>query len=102
MFETFVISEIIKSFINAGKTSLPLYYYRDRDGREIDLVIEQGDTLYPVEIKMTASPNRQMAKHFSVLDQVKDKRKGKGVLLCQYERELWLTEDLVVLPVEYI
>lgn len=102
VFETFVISEIIKSFINAGKTSLPLYYYRDRDGREIDLVIEQGDTLYPVEIKMTASPNRQMAKHFSVLDQMKDKRKGKGVLLCQYERELWLTEDLVVLPVEYI
>lgn len=102
MFETFVISEIIKSFINAGKTTLPLYYYRDRDGKEIDLVIEQADTLYPVEIKMTAAPTRQMCRHFSVLDQISDRRRGTGVLLCQYERELWLAEDAVALPVEYV
>ena len=39
VFETFIISEIIKSFINAGKINLPIYFYRDKDGKEIDLII---------------------------------------------------------------
>jgi hypothetical protein len=102
VFETFVISEIIKSYINAGKINLPLYFYRDRDGREIDLVIESADTLYPIEIKMTASPNISMAKIFSALDDVPDKKRGTGVILCQYDRKHMLSEQVVALPIEYI
>ncbi len=102
IFETFVISEIIKSYINAGRINLPLYFYRDRDGREIDLVIESADTLYPIEIKMTASPQINMAKSFSALDEVPDKKRGTGVILCQYDRKLMLSEQLLVLPLEYV
>lgn len=102
VFETFVISEIIKSYINAGKINLPLYFYRDRDGREIDLVIESADTLYPIEIKMTASPNISMAKNFSALDDVPDKKRGTGVILCQYDRRHMLSEQVVALPIEYV
>lgn len=102
VFETFVVSEVIKSFYNAGKSTLPLYYYRDRDGREIDLVIEQGDTVYPVEIKMTAAPNRHMARSFDALDGITGIKLGTGVILCQYERKMWLADDLLSLPLEYI
>jgi len=102
VFETFIISEMIKSYLNAGKVNLPLFFYRDRDGREIDLVIESADRLYPVEIKMTASPNISMVRHFSALDEVPDKKRGTGVILCQYERKLWLSDQVVALPVEYV
>ncbi|MHC1787478.1 MAG: DUF4143 domain-containing protein [Christensenellales bacterium] len=102
VFETFVVSEIIKSFYNAGKSSLPLSYYRDRDGREIDLVIEQGDRVYPVEIKMSAAPNQHMARSFDALDNIPGIRRGTGIILCQYERKLWLADDLLVLPLEYV
>lgn len=102
VFETFAISEIIKSFLNAGLVNIPLYYYRDRDGREIDLVIESADKLYPVEIKMSASPNLAMAKHFTALDDIAGKQRGTGVVLCQYDRQLWLSDQVVALPIEFI
>jgi len=65
-------------------------------------VIETADTLYPVEIKMSASPNVSMAKHFKALDDVAGMKRGIGVVLCQYERKLWLSDKVVSLPVEYI
>lgn len=102
VFETFVVSEIIKSYVNAGKVNYPLYFYRDRDGREIDLVIESADKLYPIEIKMTASPQISMAKNFSALDDLPEKNRGLGVILCQYDRKLMLSEQVIVLPLEYI
>lgn len=102
VFETFIVSEIIKSYLNAGKVNVPIYFYRDQNGREIDLVIETADTLYPVEIKMGAFPNISMAKHFSALDDVPGMKRGTGVVLCQYERKLWLSDKVVSLPVEYI
>jgi len=102
VFETFVVSEIIKSYLNAGKVNAPIYFYRDQNGREIDLVIETADTLYPVEIKMSASPNITMTRHFKALDDVIGKKRGTGVILCQYEQKLWLSDKVVALPVEYV
>ena len=102
VFETFVISEIIKSYLNAGKVDLPLYFYRDRDGREIDLVIESADTLYPIEIKMSASPSLSMAKGFCALESVNGKSLGKGTIVCQCDRLTWLSDDVAALPIEYI
>lgn len=66
-FETFVISEIVKSFYNAGIARPNLYFYRDRDQKEIDLLIEDGKDIYPIEIKLTGKPDAKMAKNFSVL-----------------------------------
>jgi predicted AAA+ superfamily ATPase len=67
-FETYVVSEIYKSFINMGKIP-PLYYYRDSNSKEIDLIIWQNGTIYPIEIKKSSNPTGA-AKHFSVLNPV--------------------------------
>ena len=102
IFETFVISEIIKTYLNVGKVNPPLYYYRDRDQKEIDLLIEDGDKLYPVEIKLSANPVKSMGRHFPVLKQISNKEVQPGVILCQYEKKLWLDDNLMVLPIEYV
>ncbi len=66
ILETYVISEIIKSFQNAGKRA-DLYYYRDKDQREIDLVYIEGNDIYPMEIKKGVYPQKA-DRHFSVLE----------------------------------
>lgn len=101
-FETYFVGEIIRSFLNAGKTDLPLYFYRDRDGAEIDLVIEDGGALFPIEIKMSASPTLSMAKAFAALDGIPDRKRETGVILCRYDRPLWLSDDVIALPTEYV
>ena len=66
-FETYVISEIVKSYYNAGINPKEyLYYYRDIDKKEIDLLIEENGNIYPVEIKKNSSPNKP-TKNFNVL-----------------------------------
>lgn len=102
MFENFIISEIMKSYLNAGDTQPPLYFYRDKDKKEIDLIIDQNGTLYPIEIKMSAQPTKAMAKAFPVLKQIPDKLVGLGVVLCQIEESKYLSEDVMALPIEYI
>lgn len=96
IFETWVVSEILKSYWHNGKEA-PLYFYRDTDGREIDLLIESGDTLYPVEIKRTATPTRQAYKQFHVIEGL-GKRQGHGAVVCLIEEPLKLTESVTALP----
>lgn len=99
-FETFVVSEIIKSFYNNG-IEPPIYYYRDTNQKEIDLLIEYHRTLYPVEIKTSASPDKKMAKAFGILKENLPEAEitiGNGVIINQYPQKLWLAEDLVALP----
>lgn len=69
IFESYVFSEIYKSYLNAGKEP-PVFYYRDKDQKEIDLLIYQNGVLSPVEIKKSASPGKTAIRHFHVLDQV--------------------------------
>lgn len=95
-FENFVVSEIRKGFLNAG-VEPPLYYYRDHDGREIDLVIVKDGQAHPVEVKKTASPNPAMAKSFKVLDRATVKR-GRGAIVCASEHFGALSEDVLVIP----
>ena len=68
-FESWVFSEIYKSYLNAGKDA-PLFYYRDKEKREIDLLIFENGTLYPIEIKKSASPGKEATKHFKAIDPV--------------------------------
>ncbi len=70
-FESFVFSEIYKSYLNAGKEP-PIFYYRDKDQKEIDLLIYQNGSISPVEIKKAASPGRIAAKNFKVLAPVQE------------------------------
>lgn len=103
-FETFVVSEIIKSFYNNG-IEPPIYFYRDTNQKEIDLLIEYDRTLYPIEIKTSASPDKKMAKAFSILKDnlpQEEIRIATGVIINQYPKRMWLAEDLVALPVSMI
>ena len=102
IFETFVVSEIIKSYLNAGIINPPVYFYRDKDKKEIDLIIEEAEKIYPIEIKMSASPDKEMVKNFSVLKGKIDKEIGTGIIICQYDNKVYLSEDILVLPIEYI
>ena len=101
-FETFVISEILKSYYNTGTLNPPLYYYRDKDGREIDLLIEQNGTLYPTEIKKTATPRKEFLKHFKVLDNMKSIKKGTGGIICLYDDLINIDKNNWVIPVNYL
>lgn len=68
-FESYVFSEIYKSYLNAGKEP-PIFYYRDKDQKEIDLLIYQNGILSPIEIKKAASPGKTAIKNFRVLEPV--------------------------------
>lgn len=102
IFETFVVSEIIKSYINSGRGIDNIYYYRDKEKREIDLVIEEENTLYPVEIKKGAAVTGNWIKNFSVLSRIEDKKIGSGAVICQTDKPIPVTETVKALPVEYL
>ena len=68
-FESYVFSEIYKSYLNAGKEP-PIFYYRDKDQKEIDLLLYQNGVLSPIEIKKSASPGKTAIKNFKVLEPV--------------------------------
>ena len=92
-FETFVITEIIKSYINKG-IQPPIYYYRDKEKNEIDLLIWKNGHLHPLEIKMTSNPEKRHTAAFRVLDALPDPyKRGEGGLICFYN-ELISTNDL--------
>ena len=80
IFETFVVSEVIKSYYNVGKRP-PVFYYRDTDQKEIDLIIDAGDTLCPFEIKKSASPAGRSVRHFETLAKT-GKWIGAGGVIC--------------------
>lgn len=104
-FETWVVSEIVKSYLNAGKSVRDLYYYRDADQREIDLVMEIGRVAYPVEIKMSAKPGKNMAQAFHLLEPVTeagDMQIGEGAVINQYPKQMLLDKGVRAVPVGYL
>ena len=91
-FESYVFSEVYKSYLNAGREP-PLFYYRDKEKREIDLLLYENGMLSPVEIKKSASPGKDAVKHFRVLEPLSDPEKsgepagmkvgiGNGAVVC--------------------
>ena len=99
-FENFVIIEIIKSYYNVGELRPPVYFYRDKEKREIDLIIEQNGELYPVEIKKSARPTKEMIENFKVLEKVG--KVGQGAVICMYEKIQDLDEKNKVIPYRYL
>ena len=108
MFETFVVSEILKSYSNEGRDyRFNIFYYRGKDKNaseenEIDLIIEENGILYPVVVKMSGNPKASMGAANPVLDKIPDKKRGVGVILCLIDRKTYLRENLIALPIEYI
>jgi hypothetical protein len=101
ILETFVVSMIIKSFWHNGKRA-PLYYYRDKDKREIDLLILQDRTLYPLEIKKTGAPTQDAIRHFSALMQLPSITVGTGGLICFIDRVFPMTTTMNAIPIALV
>jgi len=102
IFETYVVAEIIKSYYNDGQVMLPLYYYRDKEKNEIDIIIEEAGTLYPVEIKTTSDPSKSMIAAFKLLEKIPDKKVGNGAVVCMCKEVLPLGGGNFIIPVDMI
>ncbi len=96
LLETWVFSELLKSYWHNGRQA-PFYYYRDKDKKEIDLLIFQDWTLYPLEIKKTASPGTSDIRHFQALDKLNIPVKMGGII-CLTDRWLPLSSRTLAIP----
>ena len=101
-FENFVLAEIVKSYYNQGIAEPPLYFYRDKEMKEIDLLIEEGGTLYPIEVKKHADPQKKDISAFQKLDHIPGKKRGTGGVVCLYDKLISLSETDKVIPVSYL
>lgn len=102
IFETYIISEIVKSYTNNGKDPRTrLYYYRDTNQKEIDLLIFYDNKVYPVEIKKSANPGKTALKHFDIVNKF-GVEVGNGIILCMIENIMAIDEKNYYVPIEYI
>ena len=108
IFETYVISEILKSYSNAGiDYHYCVSYYRGKDKKnssesEIDFLIEKDGLLYPVEIKKTSKPAADMTSAFTILDNIPEKKRGTGAVVCMCSAPGVLRENILAIPVWYV
>lgn len=102
IFETYIVGEIIKSFTNHGKDARKhLYYYRDNNQKEIDLLINYNNVIYPIEIKKSANPGKDAIKNFDVANSFEQKR-GNGIVLCMTKDIIAYDDNNYMVPIEYI
>jgi predicted AAA+ superfamily ATPase len=100
MLETWVVAEILKSYWHNGKQA-PLYFYRDTEQKEIDLLIESDDVIYPIEIKKTATPSTQASKSFGAAENL-GRQLGPGAVLCLATRDVPISATVTAIPVAYL
>ncbi|RAU91796.1 ATP-binding protein [Paenibacillus sp. YN15] len=100
LLENYVVSEIQKSYQNTGKEAF-LYYYRDKDAKEIDLLMEGDGQLYPIEIKKTATPEKKLINAFSVIEKSPLQR-GTGAVLCMAEKLSAFNQENLIVPISLI
>jgi predicted AAA+ superfamily ATPase len=96
ILETWVVAELLKGFWHAGRQP-PAHFYRDRDQREVDLLLVQDGVIYPLEIKKTASPSRVDVQHFAALERL-GLPVGPGGVICLAEQSLPLTASNQSIP----
>lgn len=97
ILENYVVSEIMKTYLNCGKEPY-LYYYRDKDAKEIDIVLEHDGVLNPIEIKKTSNPGSELTKVFNLLDRSSTPR-GKGAVICMKPFLSAIDRDNFIVPV---
>lgn len=100
LFETFVVNEIRKTYINAGIMQ-PLYYYRDTSQNEVDLILIQSGTLSCIEIKAGQTFSKSATKSFKELDVTRLIR-AKDAIISTGEDITMVDEKTLVLPISAI
>lgn len=97
ILENYVVSEIMKTYLNCGKEPF-MYYYRDKDAKEIDIVLEHDGVLNPIEIKKTANPGTELIRVFKLLDKSSTPR-SKGAVLCMKSELSAIDRDNYIVPI---
>lgn len=97
LLENFAVSEIMKSYQNAGLEPY-IYFYRDRDTKEIDVIMEGDGQLFPLEIKKTATPDKRIVKTFGVINKAPLKI-GTGAVLCMADKLGAFDRDDLIVPI---
>jgi predicted AAA+ superfamily ATPase len=98
-FETYVMCEVLKSYYNKGRLDPPLYYYRDKDKREIDLLIVENGKMHPLEIKKAGVGRPTDISAFKVIDSLEGVVRGSGGVICLVDSVQPLWGDDVMIPV---
>ena len=97
VLENYVVAEIMKTYLNSGKEPY-MYYYRDKDMKEIDIVLEHDGVLNPIEIKKTSNPGTELTKVFGLLDRASMQR-SKGAMICMKPQVGAIDRENYVVPV---
>ncbi len=97
ILENHVVSEIRKSYLNSGEEPL-MYYFRDKDGKEIDLILEYDGKLHPIEIKKSSNPTQDMVRNFNVLEKT-GAQIGMGAVICLKNKASMLSRNVAIVPV---
>lgn len=100
LLENYTVSEILKSYQNAGKEAF-LYYYRDKDTKEIDLLMEGDGQLCPIEIKKTITPERRLLSVFKIIEK-SSLRRGTSAVLCMAEELSAFDKNNLIVPISLI
>lgn len=99
VFETFAVSEVLKSYMNTGGNLRDVWFYRDSKKREIDLVIQAGHVLHPVEVKLNATVGTDAVKNFECLQEISGYEVGFGHVICQTREPYYVTRVVQAVPV---
>ncbi|WP_040651603.1 ATP-binding protein [Olsenella profusa] len=99
VFEDFVVSEVLKSYMNAGGNMRDVWFYRDSRKREIDLVIQEGHVLHPVEVKTSATVGGDAVRNFRCLEGMSGYEVGFGHVICQTPEPYYVTKNVQAVPV---
>lgn len=97
VLENYVVAEIMKTYLNSGKEPF-MYYYRDKDAKEIDIVLEHDGVLNPLEIKKSSNPGTELVKVFDLLDKSSTPR-SKGAVLCMKPELSAIDRDNYIIPI---
>ncbi|MBO5336273.1 MAG: ATP-binding protein [Lachnospiraceae bacterium] len=97
ILENYVVAEIRKTYLNSGREPY-MYYYRDKDAKEIDIVLEHDGVLNPIEIKKTANPGTELIKVFGLLDKSSTPR-SKGAVICMKPGLSAIDRDNYIVPI---
>ena len=100
LLENYAVAEVIKSYQNAGLEPY-LYYYRDADAKEIDLLLERDGKLFPIEVKKMATPPKKLTKVFDLIDKSPLQR-GTGAVLCMADRLGAFDQNNLIIPIPLI